>query len=145
MKFDSSQEIEGAKSAILLANINDRMIAIREMLGANPAVASATRGCDVRLYRESCVFEAYVEAETRIGVLVSWLLDVTLTSTGWSFERRVAKQTKDGEQVEIEFEDFASPDFSDLAANCLALMAPFEEAARSFDVTKFKGNSAQLP
>jgi hypothetical protein len=134
MKLNSEKEADASKGAmLLLAYTNDHMILIREILAENSAIATATRGCDVRRYRESCVFEAYVEAETYAGAMFSWLLDITLTSTGWTFTRRVAEQTKDGEQVEVEFDDFSSPDLGDLAGSYLDLMTGFEEAAKNFD------------
>jgi hypothetical protein len=134
MSFNPQGKTDGAIGAILLfANINSRMKMIREVLAANPAVASATRGCDVSLYRESCYFEAYVEADPHSGELFTWSLDVILTSGGWTLDRSVGRRTRDGEDPQREFEDFTSREFSDLADRCADLMAAFEDTARTFD------------
>jgi hypothetical protein len=106
---------------------------------SNPAVVAATRGCDVRRYRdlmkeeEAHCFEAYVEATTHMGEIFCWSLDITLTSLGWKLERRVAKQTSDGEQQKNEFEDFTFENFNDLADRYTALTIDFAESARNFD------------
>ena len=134
MKFDPLNKTEDAKNVILLlADINGRMMAIRQTLAARTAVVSATRGCDIRLYRDSCGFESYVEAEISTGAMFNWSLDIMLTSNGWIFQRRVAKQTKDGEDVEIEFADCLFPDFGNLTESYLVLMTQFEETASTFD------------
>jgi hypothetical protein len=78
-------------------------------------------------------FEAYVEATTDTGNIFCWSLDINLASPGWKLQRRVAKQTSDGEQKKIDFEDFTFENFDDLASNCMALMIDFAESARNFD------------
>lgn len=134
MNVDPKHQAEGAKSAMLMfADISTRMIAIRQVLGEKPGVASATRGCDIRLYQNSCCFESYVETETDQGAAFSWLLDVTSTSTGWSLQRWVVKEASEGAQVEIEFQDFVSNDFAELAGQYAILLTEFEESAKNFD------------
>jgi hypothetical protein len=124
---------------VMLAKINDAMMAIRANLASNPAVAAATRGCDIRRYRgsmredEDHRLETYVEATTHMGEIFCWSLDIILTSLGWEFQRNVARQTSDGEQQEKEFEDFTFRTFDELAKNYIALMMDFEESAKTFE------------
>jgi hypothetical protein len=130
MEPDRNDKADVRDSAlfVVLAQINDHMIAIRNNLEENLAVATATRACDIRTYldfrteEEVRCFESYVEAKTHSGEIFCWSLDVTLTSLGWKFQRCVMRQTKDGEQLENEF-----------ANNCSALMNHFEESAKNFD------------
>lgn len=123
----------------MFAMINDHMMAIRSNLGSNPAVASATRGCDIRRYqgsmREEAVysFEAYVEAATHTGEIFCWQLDVNFTSHGWEFQRSISRQTSGGGQPEKGFEDLAFEDFGSLADSCGSLMIEFAESAKNFD------------
>jgi hypothetical protein len=138
MANDKADVPEGALLP-LLSGINDHMMTIRSNLASNPAVVAATRGCDIRRYRDLAMeeevhyFEAYVEATTHTGELFCWSLDVIQTSLGWKFQRNVAKQMNDGEQHKIEFEDYVFGNFDDLADNCMALMIDFNESARNFD------------
>lgn len=84
---------------VILAEINNSMMTIWKVLDSNPAIDVATRGCDVRRYqgsmmeREAYCFESYVEAETRTGEMFWWLLDITLTSSGWHLQRSVGKRS----------------------------------------------------
>ena len=71
----------------------------------------------MRQYRHSHNFEAYVEAETRAGTLFCWTVDIHLTSRGWEIQRQVAKQTRDGGQPEILFDDFIFETFDGLASS----------------------------
>jgi hypothetical protein len=115
------------------------MMSIRNIVESNSAATVATRGCDIRRYQDSMMeeevhcFEAYVEATTDTGDIFCWSLDITLTSLGWKLQRRVAKQTSDGEQEKIKFDDFTFENFDDLADNCMALTIDFVESARNFD------------
>jgi hypothetical protein len=124
---------------VLLSEINSHLITIRRILESNPLVATSTRGCDIRLYRDFMTeeevhgFESYVEATTHTGRVFNWSLDIGLTSLGWGFQRRVAEQTIDGERLKIDFEDVTFGNFDDLAEKCLPLMAEFVESAKSFD------------
>jgi len=141
MKSDHKDNASVSEGAILvmLAEINDRMMAIREKLASNPAVVAATRSCDIRRYKGSMqeeavrTFESYVEAETHTGETVCWSLFITLMPLGWEFERYVARLTKDGEQQENEFEELTFGSFDDLANHYAALMADFEKSATNFN------------
>ena len=124
---------------IMFTEITDRMMTICTHLTTNSGVAAVTRGCDIRRYQDSMreeevyCFESYVEATTHTGELFCWLLDITLTSLGWQFQRYVTRQTDDGERYEPEFEDITFEKFDDLANNYMALMIDFEESAKNFD------------
>ena len=141
MKSDrpDKADIQERDLLVILAKINDHMMEIRNNLASNPAVIAATRGCDIRRYRdfmeqdEVHCFEAYVEAETHMGEIICWSLDITLRSRIWKFQRYVAKQTSDGAQYDNEFEDFAFEDFDGLANNCVTLMTEFSQSAKNFD------------
>lgn len=141
MRSDRNDKASVSEGALLvmLAEINNHMMTIRDNLASNPAVVAATRGCDIRRYRGSMReetvhnFESYVEAKTDSGEIFCWSLYITLTPHGWKFERNVAKQTSDGEQQEKDFEDLAFGSFDDLANHCAALMVDFEESAKNFD------------
>jgi hypothetical protein len=124
---------------VVLAKINDFMMSIWKDADSNTAVAEATRGCDIRRYRDFMTeeevecFEAYVEAKTHAGEIFIWSLDISLTSLGWKLQRCVASRTKDGEQQEKEFEDFTFDSFDELAKNYGTLMFEFSESAKGFD------------
>jgi hypothetical protein len=125
---------DNARNALLLfADVNNHMMTIRETLASNPAIASATRSCDVRQYRDLHCFESYVEAETRAGTLFCWTVEIHLTSQGWEIQRQVAKQTRDGGQPEIQFDHFMFETFDGLASSVSGLMAEFVESAKNFD------------
>jgi hypothetical protein len=123
-----------------LAKINECMIAIRAALGSNAAVCTATRGCDIRKYQDSMqegevyTFESYVEAETTNDDIIVWSLDITLTSSGWRYQRRIAKRTKDGEQVLDEFRDLSFQSVGDLTNNALVLTNEFVVSAIDFKI-----------
>jgi hypothetical protein len=122
-----------------LADISMSMMTICENLGSNPAVIAATRGCDLRRYQGSMLgeefssFEAYVEAETRAGALFCWSLEIDQTSLGWTFERQVSKQARDGAKPEKIFQDYTFATVDDLANNWSVLMTEFEDSAKHFD------------
>jgi hypothetical protein len=124
---------------VLLAKVNEHMRSIRENLESNPTVVAATRGCDIRRYRDFMMeeevhyFEAYVEAKTHTGDIFCWSLDIILTSQGWKLQRYVGKRTSNKEQPKKEFEDFTFEKFDDLADSCMVLMIDFAESARNFD------------
>ena len=149
MRLDSDQktDVQERHLFVMFAKINDDMMAIRNNLASNPAVAAATRGCDIRRYRGSMIeeevhcFEASVEAKTHTGEIFCWSLDITLMSHGWKFQRNVGKfqrnvgrQTSDGEQQENGFEEFTFADFHSLAANCATLMIEFAASAKNFEL-----------
>lgn len=125
---------------VLLAETTESMMTLWEILHSNPAVANATRGCDVRRYLRSMTdegnvytFEAYVEAETRDGETFCWFLDITRGSSGWELRRNVWKQSKDGPDDVRDFEDCKFESFDELAARHAALMTEFVKSADNFD------------
>jgi hypothetical protein len=138
-EWDDKVEASVGRLLVALAEINDRMMVIRTDLASNPAIVEATRGSDVRRYRDSFtqqekyLFEAYVEAKTRTGHVFWWLVDITRLSEGWIFQRRIGKQAKDGEQIEREFEDRTFESFDELARNGMTLMDDFAESAKDFN------------
>jgi putative heme degradation protein len=140
MRSDRDEKSSARKGDLLviLATINNHMALIRKSLESNPAVSAVTRGCDVRRYHDLILeeevncFETHVEATIHTGNIFCWSLDINLTSQGWKFQRHVAKQTSDGEQQEIGFEDLTFEDFDDLANSCVSLMIEFTESARNF-------------
>jgi hypothetical protein len=141
MKYGREDGVGGSGAALLvvLSEINSHLIEIRKILESNPLVSAAKRSCDVRPYSDFMTeekvhyFESYVEATTHTGRAFNWSLDIALTSLGWRFQRRVAEQTTDGEQVSIDFEDVMFRSLEDLAENYLRLIAEFVESAKSFD------------
>src|SRR5258708_35732231 len=118
MKYERNDGVAGPDGAllVLLSEINGHLRATRRILESNPLVAAATRGCDIRLYRDFMTdeevhcFESHVEA-THTGTAFNWSLDITLMSLGWKFQRRVAELTIDGEQIKIDFEDLIFGNF----------------------------------
>ena len=141
MTFDAPDKADGPSRALfnVLADINIGMMTIWENLTSDPAVINATRGCDIRRYRgfmsegEFTSFEAYVEAETRAGAEFCWSLDINQTSLGWTLQRGVSKQTRDGQDPEKEFQDHTFGTFDELANNWSALMTEFVESSKHFD------------
>jgi hypothetical protein len=135
---DNASVSEGAL-LVMLAEINNHMMTIRDKLASNPAVVAATRSCDIRRYqgsmRDEAVhnFESYVEAKTDKGEIFCWSLYITLMPHGWRFERNIARQTSDGEQQEKDFEDFTFDRFSELANHYMALMTDFHQSTNNFD------------
>jgi hypothetical protein len=123
-----------------LGKINECMIAIRAALGSNAAVCTATRGCDIRKYKdfmqeeEEYTFESYVEAETINDDLIGWFLDIRLTSSGWRYHTHIGKHTKDGEQVLDEFSDLSFQSVGDLTNNALVLTNEFVMSAINFKI-----------
>src|ERR1700732_959172 len=139
MRLDSDHktDVQERHLFVMFAKIHDDMMAIRNNLASNPAVAAATRGCDIRRYRGSMIeeevhcFEASVEAKTHTGEIFCWSLDITLLSPVGKFQRNVGRQTSDGEQQENGFEEFTFADFDSLAANCATLMIEFAASAKN--------------
>jgi hypothetical protein len=121
----------------MLAKVNSYMMEIWRILESNPTIAA--RGCGVRQYQglmaegEECCFEAYVDAKTCAAEVLCWLLDITLTSSGWNLRRFVGKQSKDGEDLIIAFENPTFRSLDALAGNYLALVTEFVEPANNFD------------
>ncbi len=74
-------------------------------------------------------FEAYVEAKTNKGEVFVWSVDITQTSLGWKFQRCVARQTADGEELQEEFKDLIFGTLDELANNYMDLMIEFDESA----------------
>ncbi len=141
MKSDPSDNASVSEGGILviLAEINDHMMTIRDKLASNPAVVAATRNCDIRRYHGSMqeeavhTFESFVEAKTYKGEIFCWSLYITLMPHGWRFERIIARQTSDGEQQEKDFEDFTFGEFSELANHYEVLMTDFYQSTNNFD------------
>jgi hypothetical protein len=144
---DDKADVQERHLFVMLAKINDDMMAIRNNLASNPAVVAATRDFDIRRYQRSMIdeevhcFEASVEAKTHTGEIFCWSLDITLMSHGWKFQRSIGKfqskvggQTSDGEQQENGFEEFTFADFDSLASNYVTLMIEFAASAKNFEL-----------
>jgi hypothetical protein len=124
----------------LMAEVTDGMIAISQTLSSNPKCRSATRGTDIRLYRDTLKngeskysFESYVEAEAKNGGLYCWSLDIILTTNIWRMRRTVGKRVRDGEEVVQAFEDFSSDSVFELEQNLPNLLTEFVSCAERFE------------
>lgn len=141
MTSDTDHKLGNGEDDFLavLAKINEHMMSIRKSAESNPAVVAATRGCDVRRYRDLMMeeevhyFEAYVEATTRTGHMFCWSLDIKQSSRGWELQRRVDRQTSEGGQEELGFNDLTFDNFDELADNYTDAMNEFAESARNFN------------
>jgi hypothetical protein len=133
---DGGSAEELRKLMALLARVNDEMIVIANELRTKPAVSEARRGCDLREYRDAFrfddkafyAFEAYVEADTRDGYVVSWLVDVNWTPSGWEFQRAICRNRDD---LTTTFPVVRSDSFSEFASKVADPLNEFVESARS--------------
>ena len=143
-----SDDLEGRRAQtllILLAKTCEYMMAIWQLLYANPAVKLPTQGCDVRRYQpegedEAYCFQTYVEAEPHVGDIVSWSLDICQTASGWRLDRNVSKQAEGGAETIVYFERFVFGSFDELARRHAALMTEFVESASDFDFSRWASN-----
>src|SRR5690348_1408134 len=107
----------------LLASVNGEMITVADEVRKQPAVTEVRRGCDFRKYRDAFrfddkafyAFETYVEADTRDGSLLCWLVDVNWTPAGWELNRTATCQSDSSEDVIMEFPMVSSDSFLEFA------------------------------
>jgi hypothetical protein len=125
---------------MMLAEINEKMIDIRRALHENPAVRTATRGCDIRVFRdpmqpeeEKPDFESYVEVETQGGDVLWWRLTPAATSTRWQLHGVVGKPGSHGEDAICTFGDVVSEDLSDVGERARSLVGELADSARTFN------------
>jgi hypothetical protein len=136
-----THDYRGAESLLeFLVAISGAMIEISNILSANTHVQSVTRGSDVRQYRDfmrpdekKLNFETYVEAETRTGETISWLLDLSKTAAGWEIHRVIDRQTRDGGMAIATFDNLSFEQFDKLVDRCSDALKEFVNSAKTFD------------
>lgn len=124
----------------LLADVNDRMIVIATELRQKPPVMKATRGCDVRKYRDDfrfdgagCYnFETYVEALMPDDSVFCWYVDIRRTPSGWEIARTISHDRSFADGVTTTFPDLSSPAFLEFVGQVNDAMAEFVETARTY-------------
>jgi hypothetical protein len=125
----------------LLAGVNSQMITIAEEMRKKSVVINANRGCDLREYRSAFrfddkafyAFEAYVEADTREGSLVCWLVDINWTPGGWELHRTMhIRRDRESEDVIETFPTLSSQNFTEFASGVRDAMHGFVESVRSY-------------
>lgn len=125
-----------------LASVNDQMINLAIELRTKPAVKTATRGCDVRKYRDAFrfddkalyAFEAYLETETHSGYLVCWLVDINCALSGWELNLAITRRRKSEDNDETTtFSEVRAASFAEFVSLVSGTMNAFVESARSYD------------
>ena len=136
----SSHVIDGKDAAemlmALLAHVSDQMFVIADELRKKLNVKNASKGCDVRKYRDAFRFddkafydfEAYVEAEMEDGSSICWFVDINCTPLGWEIQRTITRSPVD--DVARTFPVVSCPTFPEFAGKLADAMEDFIEAAR---------------
>ena len=140
----SSHENDGKENAaemlmVLLAHVSDQMFVIADELRKKPSVKRASKGGDVRKYRDSFRFddkpfydfEAWVEAEMEGGSVLSWLVDINCTPVGWEMRRAVVRSPED--DATRTFPDVSSATLPEFVGRVSDALEDLVEAARSYD------------
>jgi len=71
---------------------------------------------EIPKYETGAMIEGYVDAELDNGAAVSWLLDVSWNDEAWNVEARLARSTKEGQEVLQELPAETTQELGDFLA-----------------------------